>query len=121
MTNQEQAPKKNVQEEKVHPTILRLAKRAIKEYLINLSEGTAICHEHIEMVLQMENIYLTWCDIAELILPMVAGKNKIRKFRFWFKKSEGEGKTDCLTIFTAAADDQNKMLQTYQRLLMLNQ
>jgi hypothetical protein len=96
------------QKQRVHPTIIKLAKKALKDYLVNLPGGTIICHESIEMVLQVENVYLTWYEIAELILPMVAGKNKVREFRFWFKKEKEEGNTNCLMILTPPADDKNK-------------
>jgi hypothetical protein len=111
MTIQKQEPDRNTPKEKIHPVILKLAKKVLKDYLVNLPEGTVICHESIEMVLKMENIYLNWWYIAEIILPMVAGKNKVREFRFWFKKSKEEGKTDCLVIFTATTVDQSKTPQ----------
>lgn len=109
MKNQEQD--KDTPKEKTHPVILKLAKIALKDYLINLPEGRAICHEHIKMVLQIKSIDLRPCDIAELMLPMLCGKNKVREFRFWFRKMREEDKTDCLTIFTPLADDPSKSLQ----------
>ncbi|MFA5188237.1 MAG: hypothetical protein WC460_02650 [Patescibacteria group bacterium] len=99
MTNQEQKPDKNVREEKIHPTIIKLAKIALKEYLVNLPADTSVCYEDIKSALQLRNVYLNWYDTAQIILPMITGKTKVRDFRFWFRKMDDKGKADCLTIW----------------------